>query len=248
MRRMLSFVLAAIFVAMVAVPAQAQYGNYDNSQISYAEAVRIASARRAAVLGYDPYYYNNYYDPYDMYYRQRPYDPCAGQITTVGGGALGAGGGALIGAVVGGRKGAAIGAVSGAVVGGVIASRNNRNNPCVSSHRTASIENQVMPAPPEEQASTSTRPVAGPATNAGEGEFTLSSSSRFRSEVYYDGTYVGRLNPGSSMKGEYPEKDKRYEAYLLVPNEEGGISSLKARIVPGDNGITFSEPETAQGR
>lgn len=226
---------------------------------------------------YDPYYrggYDPYYDPrlndprfYDPCFGSdqhwqgmrgtmhahegkthfRPCDPTNNRIGTVGGGALGAGGGALIGAVIGGRRGAAIGAVSGAATGGVLASRNNHDN-CIVVGPTAQ-QGGGTPVSYQEQAPTPIQPIAGPATSgSGEGEFELSNSSRFRLEVYYDGKYLGRLGPDASLQVSYPEKSKKYTAHMLVPNEEGGTSSRPAKIVPGDAGLTFAEPEAVRGR
>lgn len=228
MKTMISLLLGVVALLALAVPAEAQYyRDYRVDQL------------RMAIAGY-----NRGYDPY--YYGPRVDDPCD-HITTVEGGALGAGGGALLGAAISGRRGAAIGAVGGAIVGGVIASRNKPPANCADVAGPQIQQQMASPTSYQEQSTQMTRPVAGPAAyTSGEGEFELSNSTRFRIEVYYDEKYLGRLNPGSSLRGDYPDNGKKYEAHMLVPNEEGGVSSRPAKIVPGDNGLTFADPTLAE--
>lgn len=200
----------------------------------------------------------------------RPFDDTNKKLGTFSAGALGAGAGAMVGYgstrnMRSHGKANAIGAgatIGGGLLAGWLASRHTHDN-CLTiepmvvqsgglvalSSDAAAVTTTVSSVEHSVGVVTSKQPIAGPAVSgSGEGEFELFNSSRFRVEVYYDEKYLGRLNPGASLRVNYPEKDKRYQAHMLVPNEEGGISSRPARIVPGDSGLTFSEPEVAQGR
>ncbi len=168
--------------------------------------------------------------------------------------AVGTAGGTVAGAVFGGRKGAVVGGGIGALAGWFTSRKFDRHDNCLIMEPAVAQSAGLLPsggAPVssnQEQVPTqpSPTPIAGPAVNAtGEGEFTLENGTPFRLEVYYDGKYLDRMGLNASWKVGYPEKEKRYEAHMLVPNEEGGISSRPAKIVPGNNGLTFADPTSA---
>ena len=147
MKRLLSALLVVVFAALaMAIPAEAQPRSvmqYDRNSGYYNPYYND---------GYNRYGYDRYNrdprmtDPCygsDQFYQGvrgtihahkgvmhfRPCDPTNRRIGTADGGALGAGGGALLGSL-GGRKGAAVGAVGGAIVGGVLGSKHAHDN-CV---------------------------------------------------------------------------------------------------------------------
>lgn len=103
------------------------------------------------------------------------------------------------------------------------------------------------------------RPIAGSASCSGEGDFELKFQSQFKMEVFYDGKRIEyfndkeplpttRFGPNGCHLTEYPETNKKYTAFLLIPNKEGGISIVPAKIVPENTGLTFTDPETGKGR
>ncbi len=169
--------------------------------------------------------------------------------------AIGTTGGAVAGAVFGGKKGAVIGGGAGALSGWLASRKFNRHDNCLIieptvAQSTGLSPNEGTPVSYQEQAPPPTpTPIAGPAVSgSGEGEFELSNGTPFRLEVYYDGKYLDRMGLNASWKVGYPEKNKLYAAHMLVPNEEGGVSSRPAKIVPGDNGLTFADPTADRGR
>ncbi|MDO8496573.1 MAG: hypothetical protein Q7S43_03975 [bacterium] len=185
----------------------------------------------------------------------RPFDDTNGRLGTMSAGALGAGAGAMVGYgstqnMRNRGKANAIGAsatIGGGLLAGWMASRHTHNN-CLKIEPTVarSISEVVQsPAPLQEQG-TSQQPIAGPAANSGEGEFSLENQTRVYVEAYDGETYIGRMEPGAKMMVD-PPKD-RYRGFALVPTADGrlGKDELDREVSP--SGWSFIEPKVAQGR
>ncbi|MDP3792244.1 MAG: glycine zipper family protein [bacterium] len=167
-------------------------------------------------------------------------------------------GGAVIGYVLGGPKGAAIGGVSGAAIGTIKGDDHKDCFPVDSNHPDLTFGttaqptfqkiDETSPVSRVEQGTdfSADQPVAGPAANSGSGSFTLENQTRVYLEAYDGSRYLGRMNPGASMRVDVPQD--RYRGYALVPNRKGGLSKDEVGVEPGDDGWAFIEPEVARGR
>ncbi len=275
MKRFFLMLIALFFLSLPSKASAQQLWVYD----SRAGVIPVSG------YGYDPYYrqpYGGYYDPKmidpcygsDQFYQGmrgsmhvhkgevhfRPCDPTDSRINTAVGGALGAGGGALVGASVAGQRGAAIGATAGAIVGGVLASRRSHDNCLVvrsatavetrSGHVTTEAVSATAPVNvPELQTIpevTSQRPIAGPAVSGSAEELEICNQTRVYVELYDGDTYLGRMSPGSVLRVGFPKN--RYRGFALVPNPDGGFRKDELDREVSPTSWIFVEPDVARGR
>lgn len=158
----------------------------------------------------------------------RPCDPTNSRTSTMGGGVLGAGGGAAIGGAFGGRKGASIGAVGGAIVGGVITSRNTHDNCIVMPpvQYDGSGQEQAMSQPVA-----TSRPV-DPLTGI---TWPTVNTTDFRAVVTDPNSGKEKLVPaGGSMNLPEPEGEQPYVVVLLAPGR-GSIDRVPGEIRPSQD-------------